>query len=384
MSNTNDSEWEPFSGNVQQDQRSAYDEIREHCPVAYSESRGWSVFRHADIMDILHDPETFSNNVSPHTSVPNGMDPPEHTPYRRLVEGYFEEDRITAYEPKCRSIASDLVNQITGCGEVEFTDRFARSFAVQVQCAFMGWPEDMHPLLRKWTINNIQAIRNRDRSAIKRVAQRFQRYMKELLDTIRETDPDPDQNITARLLHQKVNGQRLTDEEIISILRNWTMGEVGTITNAIGILGHFIAARDDVQSKLRAETIRLEDAIEEILRIHGPLVTNRRKTRCPVNIDGRRIEAGEQITINWVAANRDDRAFEEAVIFKPERNQEQNLLFGAGIHSCPAASLARMELRVVLEELLNKTNSMLISQDTPSVQAEYPESGYSYLYLRLR
>ncbi|MFH5833387.1 cytochrome P450 [Halalkalibaculum sp. DA384] len=382
MSNRNGSNWDPFSVNVQRDQRSAYDEMREHCPVAYSASWGWSVFRHADIMDILHDSETFSNNVSSHTSVPNGMDPPEHTQYRKLVEVYFEDDRIAEFEPKCRGVASDLVDQITGCGEVEFIDRFARTFAVRVQCAFMSWPKEMHQTLREWTINNIRAIRNRDRPAIKRVARRFQRHMKELLSTIREADPD--QNITAHLLHQKVNGQRLTDEEIISILRNWTMGEVGTITNAIGILVHFIAARGDVQSKLRAETIRLEDAIEEILRLYGPLVTNRRKTRCPVNISGRRIEAGETITTNWVAANRDGQAFEEAEAFNPERNQEQNLLFGAGIHACPAAPLARMELRVVLEELLKKTSDISLSQDTPPVKAQYPESGNNRLYLQLK
>jgi len=92
MNKPDATKWNPISAEVQKDQREAYDKMREHCPVAYSEDRGWSVFRQCEITQIINDPETFSNEISAHLSVPNGMDPPEHTKYRHIVEYYFTDD----------------------------------------------------------------------------------------------------------------------------------------------------------------------------------------------------------------------------------------------------------------------------------------------------
>jgi len=384
MKNSDPTGWNPCSRKTKKNQRVVYDDMRERCPVAYSHDRGWSVFRHSDIMRILNDPETFSNEVSTHLSVPNGMDPPEHTKYRRIIEQYFEKERVRNFESACRKIASDLVEFTQNTDEAEFIDTFARSFAVRVQCAFMGWSSEMHRPLRNWTMRNIEAIRSRDRTTIKKVAGKFTGQIKRLLDKRCVSNINPGRDITTHLMHQTVNGCYLTDEQIISILRNWTMGEVGTITNAIGIMTHFIATHVEVQSKLRSGEIPMDDAIEEILRLHGPLVTNRRKTTCAVKIGERVINSGDQISINWVSANRDPRAFDAPEIFKPERDQNNNLLFGAGIHQCPAAPLARMELRVVLEELLDRTSDITISEDKSPVIAEYPASGYEQLYLRIK
>ena len=82
-------DWDPTAGDVLRDQRVAYDGMRERCPVAYSTVMGWSLFRHEDVVRVLHDHTTFSNAVSQHRSVPNGMDPPEHTAYRNIIETYF-------------------------------------------------------------------------------------------------------------------------------------------------------------------------------------------------------------------------------------------------------------------------------------------------------
>lgn len=93
MNNETDPDWDADSPGIVRDQVAAYDEMRRGCPVAYSESRGHSVFRHDDVCRILADHETFSNAVSQHLSVPNGMDPPEHTPYRKIIESYFSQSR---------------------------------------------------------------------------------------------------------------------------------------------------------------------------------------------------------------------------------------------------------------------------------------------------
>lgn len=181
-----------------------------------------------------------------------------------------------------------------------------------------------------------------------------------------------------------MGARHLKDDEIVSILRNWTVGEVGTISASVGILVHYISERVDVQQQLRAQPSLLSDAIEEILRIYGPLIANRRITTRPVEIGGRKIGAGERISLIWVSANRDDRVFDDPETFRPNRDQAGNLLYGAGIHVCPGAPLARMEMRLVMEELLARTTRISLIPEKPPTNAIYPASGFASLSLRIR
>ena len=128
-------DWDPKSNEALRDQRATYDDLRRRCPVAHSEFLGWSLFRHEDVTRALNDHETFSNVVSQHLTVPNGMDPPEHTAYRRLIDPYFSPERMTAFEPVCRAIVVKLIQEISARGAVEFMADAALPFAEQVQCA---------------------------------------------------------------------------------------------------------------------------------------------------------------------------------------------------------------------------------------------------------
>ena len=124
-------DWDPTSAAALLDQRATFDDLRERCPVAHSDFLGWSLFRHADVVRVLNDAATFSSVVSRHLSVPNGMDPPEHAGYRRIVELYFQPARMQAFEAPCREIAASLVRDLAGPGEVEFIGALAQSFAVR-------------------------------------------------------------------------------------------------------------------------------------------------------------------------------------------------------------------------------------------------------------
>ena len=147
-------DWDVKSDVVLRNQLAACDEMRERCPVVYSEFLGWSLFRHEDVVRVLNDHDTFSNAVSRHLSVPDGMDPPEHTEYRRIVESYFRPELMQAFEAQFRDIAADLVQALFERHEVELIAEFAHHFAVRVQCTFLGWPMTMHEPLRLWTQNN--------------------------------------------------------------------------------------------------------------------------------------------------------------------------------------------------------------------------------------
>jgi len=378
------SDWDPRSAEVLRDPRAAYDEMRERCPVAYSEFMQWSLFRHEDMTRVLHDHETFSNAVSHHLTVPNGMDPPEHTAYRCIIERYFTPQRMDAFEPVCREIVADLVQNALARGAVELMADVALPFAVRVQCAFLGWPSTWHGPLARWTQKNYEATLVQDRQALSEIAREFEGFIDDLIDTRLQAGAKPEEDVTAALMNETVWGRPLSNEEIASILRNWTVGEIGSIAAAVGILAHSLAQHVELQQQCRAQPSLLPAAIDEILRIHGPLAANRRVTTRPVEIGGRKLEAGERISLMWIAANRDSRVFADPDRFRLDRDPAQNLLYGAGIHVCPGAPLARLELRVLLEELLERTTGIGPVADQPPTLAVYPASGFATLPLWIR
>ena len=378
---TND--WDPRSEAVTHDQVAAYDEMRHRCPVAHSDYLNLSLFRHDDVMRVLNDHETFSSAVSSYLSVPNGMDPPEHTQYRTIIEPYFSPQRMAVFEPVCREIAATLVNGLSRGGEVEFNAQFAQDFAMNIQCAFLGWPQELRAPLLHWIRKNREATLTGDRIALDRVAVEFDTCIKGLLAQRRQSGAEAPDDITTSLLRERIGDRLLHDDEIVSVLRNWTVGELGNIAACVGILAHYLAEHPDVQERLREQPSLLPKAIDEILRIRAPLIANRRISTKSVKIAGREVPIGQRITLIWASANRDETVFGDPDEFRLDRDPANNLLYGSGIHVCPGAPLARLELRVGMEELLERTNWIALVPGSPLTKAVYPAAGFSALPLRI-
>lgn len=378
------SDWDPRSEAVLCNHIKAYDEMRHRRPVAHSEYLGWSLFRHEDVVRALDDHDTFSSAISSHLSVPSGMDPPLHTAYRQLIDRHFEFARVEAFEPLCRAISADLVSFLERGVEIELVTQLAQRFAVRIQCAFLGWPDSLHAPLLAWVRKNHEATLARDTSIMATIAHEFDGYIHDLLEARRQAGAAAPDDITTDLLRQQIGGRPLNHEEIVSILRNWTVGELGTITACVGILAHYLAQKPQLQRQLREEPSLLPAAIDEILRLHAPLISNRRVTTKPVEIGGRRIAAGERVTLIWASANRDEAVFGDPDEFRLDRDPDENLLYGRGIHVCPGAQLARLELRVVMEELLKGTSEIAPAPGRQPVLAIYPAGGFSELPLLIR
>ncbi|MGM0782680.1 MAG: cytochrome P450 [Pseudomonadota bacterium] len=383
MSETPQPDWDPRAESVQRDQIAAYDAMRSRCPVAYSDYLQWSLLRHDDVKRVLEDHYTFSNAASRHLSVPNAMDPPEHTRFRRLIEPYFGPGPMAAFEPRCREIAEELVARLPESGEIETMAELGQNFALEIQCAFMGWPASLHEPLRDWTRRQHAATLAGDRQALGELALEFDGVIRDLLESRRAAGEAAPDDVTTRIMNETVEGRALTDEEIVSILRNWTVGELGTISASIGILMGYLAAHPELQARLRESPELLPAAIDEILRIDAPLMSNRRRTTRPVEIGGRHIPAGERLTILWGSANRDEAVFGDPDEFRLDRAPEDNLLYGAGIHVCPGAPLARMELKLFMEALLANTVQLKPIPEKPAVRAKFPAGGYSAVPLRV-
>ncbi|SEK75623.1 cytochrome P450 [Halomonas daqiaonensis] len=384
MSETRQQDWDPRATSVLEDQIAAYDEMRSRCPVAFSDYLQWSLFRHADVMRVLEDHETFSSAASRHPSVPNAMDPPEHTRFRRLIEPYFGPEAMADFAPQCRAIAEGVIDRLPADGEIEAMAVMGQDFALEIQCAFMGWPTSLHEPLRAWVNRQQAATLAGDREVLGELALEFDGVIRELLASRREAGDAAPDDVTTRIMNETVEGRALSDAEIVSILRNWTVGELGTISASIGILMRYLAANPELQGRLRADPGLLPAAIDEILRLDAPLMSNRRITTCPVEIGGRRLEAGERLTLLWGSANRDEAVFGDPDEVHLDRDPEDNLLYGAGIHVCPGAPLARMELRHFMEALLDATIDIAPLPGQPVVRALYPAGGYSEVPLHVR
>ena len=376
-------DWDPRTEAALRDQMAVYDDMRQRCPVAHSTYLSWSLFQHEDVTRVLNDHETFSNDVSKHLSVPNGMDPPEHTAYRRIIDPYFSPERMAAFEPICRNIAANLVNDMAARQETDLMREFAQDFALQVQSDFLGWPAELHEPLRQWIRKNREATLTGHKSVMDSLAFEFDSYIQALLAARRDAGIDAPADITTSLLRTKIGDRFLSDKEIVSILRNWTVGELGTIASSVGILVHYLAARPELQQQLREQTSSLPAAIDEILRIHAPLIASRRITTTQVTIGGRKLQAGQRISLIWASANRTEIVFGNPDEFRLDRDPAQNLLYGAGIHVCPGAPLARMELRIFMEELLARTGQIALVPGKEPMKAVYPASGFSELPLSI-
>lgn len=379
MNEEQQDDWNPRDASILEDQRRAYDEMRERCPVAHSEFMGWSLFRHEDIATVLADPETYSN-ASRFVAIPNGMDPPVHGRYREALTPNFNQEQMARLEPRAREIAVNLLAPMHSGGEMEFIDAFATPFALKTLCAVLGWPEQQWECLGGWVHGSQQAALSREPGVGKALASLFSEHVKANLALHRAT-PNDVADATDALLRTEVDGVRLDDDQIVSVLRNWTAGH-GTVAAGLGILVLNLAQEPELQDRLRSDPSLIPAAIEEILRADGPLVANPRTTTREVKIQGRTIPKGEHLALMWIAANRDSRTFDDPNVVKIERSTDASLVWGQGIHLCQGAPLARLEMRVALEELLARTKRFEFAGDAPR-RAAYPSNGLATLPLRV-
>ena len=373
-------DWDPRDPALLDDQLGAYDAMRRRCPVAHSEYLHWSIFRHADVLRILRDPAAFSNAVSTHASIPNGMDPPEHTPWRALIEPYFAKEVLATFEPRARRISARLVAGLPAEGVGDWMGGFADECAVQLLCAYLGWQEDLHEPLRHWAKRNQAATLAGDRKAMSLIALEFDGHIRDQL-AMRRNGGGGGADLSGRLLAETIQGRPLRDEEIVSIVRNWTVGELSTLSASIGILAQYLGTRPELQQRLREDPRLVPPAIDEILRIHPPLIANRRKALRPACIGGREIAPGARLTLMWASANRDETVFGDPDEFRLDRDPADNLLYGAGVHVCPGAGLSRLQLRIVLEAVLSGTRSFTCA--SAPRRARYPASGFSHLPIQV-
>lgn len=352
------------------DLRVLLDAQRETCPVVRDSDGTVTLLSHEDVRAAALDPGTFSSAVSAHRALPNSLDGAEHRAYRALIDAYLTDDEVAAQEPQCRDHAAAIIGALPRGTTVRTVLDIGTPYAVRAQSTWLGWPHDIEKELIAWVADNREATRSGERSRLAEVAQRFDAIITRLLDARRDGTRD---DVTSRLMRERIDAHPLPDAEIVSILRNWTAGDLGSLAASVGVIVHHLATDVALQSHLRqlvatSAVAAFEHALEEILRIDDPFVSNRRITTRDTVVRGERIEAGTRVILNWTAANRDPDAFPDPEAFNPDEHAAANLVFGIGPHVCPGRALTLMELRVIIWELLSQTTHIAMSRERGPVR----------------
>lgn len=377
------------------DLRALTDDLRQQHDVIKNEAGEWVLLRHADVVAAALDDTRFSSQVSRFLQVPNGLDGAEHEHFRALIDSYLSKEALTPYVPVFKKVATELMSELPKGKTLNAVDDIGAVFAVRAQCTWLGWPAELEPRLLQWMRDNHSASRSKDNARMAQVAQDFDDIIRLVISPYRNADAmagtfsasiaknsldmnSIDMNsITAQLCCERINGRELSEAELVSILRNWTGGDLGSIALCVGVIIAYIAQHpEQVNVWTKASDSELEAIIDEILRIDDPFVSNRRITTCPVSIGAHKLPKGARVQLNWTSANRDEVVFGENG-FAPEAHAAANLVYGIGKHVCPGRLLATWQLRIATQALLTYFKDLQLAADLPLEREQPPLGGYS-------
>ncbi|WP_245849052.1 cytochrome P450 [Mycobacterium palustre] len=285
---------------------------------------------------------------SPYPMVPIAVDPPEHTRFRRVLDKFFGPRRMAERAPELRQQVGELIDQIKASGDsCEVMSALAVPFPSQVFLTLFGLPIDDRDLLIGWKDAVLDFSAAKGSAASPETLARsgeLVRYLTEHLADRRDSDGD---DLLSQLLADSSDGA-LTDEEIIGLCFLFLVAGLDTVTAATGFALYELAR----SAALRARVIESEEAvahfIEEVLRINPPIPYAPRVTTAEVNVAGVTIPAGSTCWLGFGTANRDPDRYPDADVIHQRRNN--HFAFGRGPHRCLGSHLARLELRLIVEE----------------------------------
>jgi unspecific monooxygenase len=309
------------------------------------------------------------------------IEPPEHTRLRTLVNRAFVSRHVEKMTPEIEDLANRLIDNFEKDGKTELLSTFADIIPVTMIARMIGIPEEMGPQLLKWSHDYVGMYmfkRTRaDEEAADRSAKEFADYVRTV---IAERRAEPRDDLLSHMIHTEHKGQFLTEDELISttiVLLN--AGHEATV-HQIGNSVRVILDSGIDPATLFADDKTTERTVEETLRICAPVHIFQRWCLEPCEIDGVSFQRGDKVSLILAAANLDPQKFPEPLTFKPARDEGANLSFGAGIHFCIGAPLARLELKIVLPLLFKRLPGLKIAE-TPPVKDVYHFHGLERLDL---
>jgi len=314
------------------------------------------VGRHADVVTVLRSPDVFSSRFDAvhigqvRPLIPLQIDPPDHAKYRKLLDPLFAPRRIALLEGRTRALVSDLVEAVAADGGCNYHAAVSEPLPSTVFLELLGLPVSRAAefIALKDGIIRPPARTPEDRSAMVDAAgARIYAVLQEVLDERLEARQD---DFISDFLDAEVDGERLTPEEVIDICYLFFLAGLDTVTASLDCMMARLALHPAEQRRLADDPSVIPHAVEEMLRWETPVTSVVRVTTQDTELSGCPIAADQVVSVMLGSANTDERAWDEAESVNVDRRVNKHLAFGGGVHRCLGSHLARMELRVVLEE----------------------------------
>jgi cytochrome P450 family 142 subfamily A polypeptide 1 len=342
------------------DPHAVWTELRRESPVHYdAASKVWGISKYADVLAIEKDPKTFSSHRAPrphgdHLPMMISMDDPEHQHRRSLVSRGFTPKRVTGHEPMLRDLCRAIIDRVCEKGECDFVWDIAAPLPLLVIADMLGL-SDMHEELLRWSeelMRPTPAVITPEHMA--EGARTIQEFRDSQLAVIADRRRNPRDDVITTLVEAEIDGDRLDDESIVQETLLILIG--GDETTRHVISGGMLALLDnpDQLAALRDGSADMTVAVEEMIRWVSPVQNMARTATRDVTVRDQQLREGDQLILFYPSANRDEHVFDDPQRFDVTRRPNPHIAFGFGTHFCLGASLARLECRVMFDELLRR------------------------------
>jgi cytochrome P450 len=375
-----------FAGSVAGDTRDPYPrfaEKRRDAPVEKVRDILWGdierdafwVYTYDDVGKVFRDDTTYSSisirelmglYMGPNIIV--GLDEPEHRLHRNLVAQAFRQKSLAHWETDLvLPVIDELLDRIESRGSAELVRDFTYRFPIQVIAEILGLPREDHLTFHRWAMQliNVAADPEVGIAACESLREYF-------MGVVEQRRREPRHDVISDVVHAELDGERLDEDSILSFLRLLLPAGAETTYRATGNFIYGLLTHPDQMEALRNDRSLMQQAIEEAIRWEPPLLITSRRTSCDTRLHGVDIPAEAELVVCTGSANHDETRWDRADDFDIFREQKPHIAFGAGVHMCIGMHLARMEMRVAVDRVLDRLPNLRLdpAADDPHIHGE--------------
>ena len=361
----------------------AFTWMRANAPV-YWDGAAWGVTSYADLKAISKDPATFSNAQGIRADADRldmmiDFDDPEHFRRRKLVNRGYTPRRVRDREQEVRDACDEIIDAVCERGECDFVTDIAAWLPLTLIANDLGVEPEDRPQLLEWSDVMLSALTG-DASSLEPATLAFIGYTEYANRVIADRTESPRDDLMSVLCHAEVDGDRLDHQSIIDESLLILIGGDETTRHVISGGAFQVLADRPQWDALVADPAKLDVAVEEMLRWVSPIKNMNRTATCDIEVAGQQIHEGDNVLLMYASANRDEDVFDDPFRFDIDRTPNDHVAFGFGTHFCLGNSLARLELKVMFEHLLQRLPDLaLASDDEPCYRAANFISGYEHM-----